>query len=323
MLRFLNESARTARQVAATEGAHALPPRYLVGVLFALVCAGGWPDFARGVEDVLVLARDTPIRQAPRSSARALKTARPGQTYEIASRKAGRVHPIYLLDEDGDLWVKIHIDAVSVGFVRNDLAAVGREEHPSPRGSTLLVVNQRVTADGSVDPDLWLVQEGWRNTRLLGSLEGRPVWAGHGEWFICQMDSGRAVKDPVMDRTVERIEKFSADGRQRVLLASGSYPILHESRGEVYFYRDVDDRGEPIPPGLFAVNVEGGSPRPVYLLPERYKFWREDGDFFVQAPPPVLDEAANRIVFYAFDPTGRRVRFSSGLDGQLRELRRE
>jgi hypothetical protein len=281
------------------------------------------PGLALGVEDVLVLGRDTPIRQAPRGSGKVLKTARPGQTYEIASRKAGKIHPIYLLDEDGDLWVKVRIDEVAVGFVRNDLAAVGREEFRSPRGNSLLVVNQRVTADGSVDLDLWLVQEGWRSTRLLGSVEGRPIWASHGEWFISQMDSGQAVKDPLMDRTVERIEKFSADGRQRTLLASGTYPILNEARGDVYFYRDVDTHGEPVPPGLFSVSVEGGSPRPVYLLPERFKFWKEDGDFFVQAPPPVLHAAANRIVFYAFEPAGSRVRFTVGLDGQFLELRRE
>lgn len=292
--------------------------------MFALTCVWGYvPAPALGVEDVLILGRDTPIRQAPRGSAKVLKTARPGQTYEIASRKAGKIHPIYLLDEDGDLWVKIRIDDVAVGFVRNDLAAVGREEHRSPRGNTLLVVNQRVTADGSVDSDLWLVQEGWRSTRLLGNIEGRPIWSSLGEWFICQMDSGRAVKDPLMDRTVERIEKFSADGRQRTLLASGTYPILNEARGDVYFYRDLDDHGEPVPAGLFTVSVEGGLPRPVYLLPERYRFWKEDGDYFVQAPPPVLLATGTRIQFSAFEPMGSRVRFTVGLDGQFFELRRD
>jgi hypothetical protein len=294
-------------------------------VLLALLCAlGCLPGSTLAFEDVLILAQGTPIRQAPRESGRILQRARPGNTYEIATRKAGKIHPIYLLDEDGNLWLRIRLDdRGSVGFVRNDLAAVGREEHPAPRGNTLLVVNQRVTADGSVDLDLWLVQEGWRSTRLLGSVEGRPIWASHGEWFICQMDSGQAVKDPLMDRTVERIEKFSADGRQRTLLASGTYPIVNEARGDVYFYRDVDTHGEPVPPGLFSVSVEGGSPRPVYLLPERFKFWKEDGDFFVQAPPPVLHAAANRIVFYAFEPAGSRVRFTVGLDGQFLELRRE
>jgi hypothetical protein len=158
---------------------------------------------------------------------------------------------------------------------------------------------------------------------LLGSIEGRPIWASHGEWFIVQMDSDRAVKDPLMDRTVERIEKFSADGAQRTLLASGSYPLLNEARGEIYFYRDVDDHGVPVPPGLFAVSTEGAAVRPVALLPERFKFWKEDGDFFVQAPRPVLQAAANRIVFYAFEPAGSRVRFTVGVDGQFFELRRE
>jgi hypothetical protein len=307
-----------------TERESVLRPRRLAAFLIALICAWGSAAIpARGAEDVLILGRDTPIRQAPRASGKVLKVTRPGQTYEIASRKAGKIHPIYLLDEDGELWVKVRIDDVSVGFIRNDLAAVGREEHRPPRGSTLLVINQRVTADGSIDPDLWLVQEGWRSTRLLGSIEGRPIWGSQGEWFICQIDSGRPVKDPNMDRTVERIEKFSADGRQRTLLASGSYPILNETRGEVFFYRDVDDHGEPVPSGLFAVSVDGGSLRAVYLLPERYRFWREDGDFFVQAPPPSLHAGGTRIQFYAFEPNGSRVRFTVGPDGQFFELRRE
>ena len=90
-----------------------------------------------------------------------------------------------------------------------------------------------------------------------------------------------------------------------------------------YFYRDVDDQGEPVPPGLFSVGVDGGGVRPIYLLPERYKFWKEDGDFFVQAPPPDLCTAAtNRIMFYAFESLGSRVRFTVGLDGQFLELRR-
>jgi hypothetical protein len=157
----------------------------------------------------------------------------------------------------------------------------------------------------------------------VATIEGRPVWASHGEWFICQVDSQRPIKDPLMDRTVERVEKFSADGRIRHVLGAGSYPVLNEARNEIYFYRDVDDQGEPVPPGLFAVSVDGGGVRPIYLLPERYKFWKEDGDFFVQAPPPILNAATNRIMFYAFESLGSRVRFTVSLDGQFLELRRD
>jgi len=70
-----------------------------------------------------------------------------------------------------------------------------------------------------------------------------------------------------VERSVEQIEKFSADGRTRTVLAAGSNPVVNEARGEVYFYRDVDDYGVAVPPGLFAVNVEGSGLRPVSLLP--------------------------------------------------------
>lgn len=256
-------------------------------------------------------------------SGKVIKTARPGETYEVPGRRAGRTQPLYVLDERGDVWVKVQVSKEESGFARTDLVSVSRETYPSPRGNSLLIVNLRPTGDGGVSRELWVAQDGWERTRRLATIEGQPVWATHGEWFLCQADSGRPIKDPVMDRTVERIEKFSADGRVRQMLAAGSYPVLHEARGEIYFYRDVDDRGEAVPPGLFAVGVDGGVLRPVQLLPERYKFWKEDGDFFVQAPPPVLHAAANRIVFYAFEPLGSRVRFTVGLDGQFLELRRD
>jgi hypothetical protein len=78
-----------------------------------------------------------------------------------------------------------------------------------------------------------------------------------------------------------------------------------------------------VPPGLFAVNVEGSGLRPVSLLPERYRFWKEDGDFFVQAPPPLLHAAQHRVQFYAFEPMGSRVRFTVSPEGQFHELRRD
>jgi hypothetical protein len=58
-------------------------------------------------------------------------------------------------------------------------------------------------------------------------------------------------------------------------------------------------------------------------LPERYRFWKEDGDYFVQAPPPTLSATGSRISLHAFEANGTRVRITVGLDGQFLELRRE
>ncbi len=288
-------------------------------LLFSLLC--GWPRSTQAA-DALVLARDTQIRQTPQMSGKVIKVARPGETYEVPARRAGRTQPVYFLDERGYVWVKVQVGKEEFGFVRTDLVAVAREQYPSPRGNLLLIVNLRPAGDGGGSRELWGAQDDWEGTRRLTTIEGQPVWASHGEWFICQADSDRPIKDPAMDRMVERIEKFSADGRARQTLAAGSYPVLNEARAEIYFYRDVDDRGEAVPPGLFAVGVNGGPLRPVHLLPERYKFWKEDGDFFVQAPPPVLHAATNRIVLYAFEPMGSRVRITVGPEGQFLELRR-
>lgn len=273
--------------------------------------------------DALVLGRDVQIRQTPQASARVIQIARPGETYEVPGRRPGRSQPLYVLDEHGDVWVKIRVGDEESGFVPTKFVSIAREEYRSPRGNPLLIVNLRPTGDGGVSRDLWAAHDGWQRTQRLATIEGRPVWASHGEWFICQVDSGRPVKDQSVDRNVERIEKFSADGGKHSVLAAGSHPIVNEARGEVYFYRDVDDQGAAVPPGLFAVGVEGGGLRPVYLLPERYKFWKEDGDFFVQAPPPILRAAQNRIQFYAFEPTGSRVRFTVSPEGHFFELRRE
>ncbi len=273
--------------------------------------------------DALVLGREVPIRQTPQTSGKVIQTARSGETYEVPGRRPGRSQPLYILDEKGEVWVKIRVSDEETGFVPTDLVAVAREEYRPPRGNPLLIVNLRPTGDGGVSRDLWVTQEGWQRTQRLATIEGRPIWASHGEWFICQVDSGRPIKDQSVDRNVERIEKFSADGRAHNILAAGSYPVLNEARGEAYFYRDVDEQGAAVPPGLFAVSVEGGGLRPVYMLPERYKFWKEDGDFFVQAPPPILHAAQNRILFCAFEPLGNRVRFTVSPEGQFLELRRE
>ncbi len=289
-----------------------------------LVCLSllAWPASLRA-SDVLILARDVPIRQTPQVTGKVIKTARPGEMYEVPGRRPGRSQPLYVLDENGDLWVKIRVSDEQSGFVSTERVSVAREEYRSPRGNPLLIVNLRPTGDSGAARDLWVVDEGWQHTRRLAAIDGRPLWANHGEWFICQVDSGRPVKDPVIDRTVERIERFSADGRVRTMLAAGTHPVLHEARGEVYFYRDVDDLGDPVPPGLFVASVDGGHVRPVYLLPERYKFWKEDGDFFVEAPPPVVHAGQGRIWFYAFEPLGTRVRFTVSPDGQFLELRRD
>jgi hypothetical protein len=291
-----------------------------LAVLLALFWV--WPCVAQAA-DAVVLGRDTLIRQTPQTSGKVVKTARPGETYEVPGRRPGRSQPLYILDEKGDLWVKIRVSDEESGFVPTDLVAIAREEYRSPRGNPLLIVNLRPTGDGGLSRDLWVIQEGWQRTRRLATIEGRPIWASHGEWFICQVDSERPIKDQSVDRNIERIERFSADGRVRSVLASGSYPILNEARGEVYFYRDVDDHGEAVPAGLFAVSVDGGGLRQVYPLPERYKFWKEDGDFFVQVPPPIFHAAQNRILFFAFEPMGSRVRFSVSPEGQFLELRRD
>jgi hypothetical protein len=280
------------------------------------------PTEAQGAE-ALVLGRDTLIRLTPHASGRVIKTARPGETYEIPGRRTGKGQSLYVVDESGQLWVKVRVSAEESGFVRTDLVSVAREEYRPAHGTTLLIVNLRPTADGVVSRDLWVAQDGWQRTRWLATIQGRPVWASHGEWFICQVDSERPIKDQSIDRTIERIEKFSADGRVRTMLAAGSNPVLLEARGEVYFYRDLDDQGEPVPPGLFAVNVDGHSLRPVYLLPERYRFWKEDGDYFVQAPPPQVNAAGNRISLHAFEMLGTRVRITVSPDGQFLELRRD
>lgn len=289
----------------------------LVLLLLALGPFGGQ---AHAV-DALVLGRDVVIRQTPQTSAKVIKTTRPGETYEVIGRKPGKGNPLYVFDERGDLWVKVRVTDENHGFVRTDLVSVGREEYRSPRGDPLLIVNLRPTADGAISRELWVVQEGWKQTRRLGPTEGRPIWSNNGEWFIVQVDSERPIKDSTVERTIERIEKFSADGRSHILLAAGSYPVLNEARGEVYFYRDVDEQGEAVPPGLFAVNLDGTNLRPIFLLPERHRFWKEDGDFFVQVPAPMHQTAANRISLHAFDRAGNRMRFTVTLDGQLVEQR--
>jgi hypothetical protein len=306
------------------DGLNQVPPRIAPWIWVALVLSVlcGWPRSTQAV-DALILAKGTQIRQRPQTSGKVIRVADAGEILEVPARRAGRTQPVYFLDEGGYVWVKVQAGKEEAGFVRTDLAAVTREKYPAPRGNLLLIVNLRPTGDGGVSRELWLAQGDWEWTRRVATIEWQPVWASHGEWFICQIDSDRPIRDPAMDRMVERIEKFSADGRPRQTLATGSYPILNEARGEVYFYRDVDDRGEAVPPGLFAVGVNGGPLRPVHLLPERYKFWKEDGDFFVQATPPVLQAATNRILFYAFDPLGGRVRFTVSAEGQFLELRRE
>jgi hypothetical protein len=294
--------------------------KWLVVLLFLIGCLSGRQAEAT---DLMVLGQDVQIRQAPNTSAEVIKMARPGETYEAIGRKSGKGNPLYTFDERGDLWVKVRVNDHMSGFVRTDLVSMAREEFRSPRGSPLLIVNLRRTPDGEVDRELWVVTSGWQNTRRLALIEGQPIWASHGEWFICQVDSERPVKDTTIDRTIERIEKFSADGRARTLLAAGSSPLLHEPRGKVYFYRDVDKHGEAVPPGLFAVNVDGGNLQSLFLLPERHRFWKEDGDFFVQAPPPALHASINRITLWAFDRAGALIRFTITLDGRLVELRFE
>ncbi len=273
--------------------------------------------------DAVVLGKDTPILQEPRALAKVLRTAQPGEAFEIIGRKSGKSQPQYIIDEKGDIWVKVRLSREDIGFIRNDLVSVAHEDFPSPRGTPNLFVNLRWTADGSINRELWVIQENWKSTRLIGEIDGQPIWGTHGEWFVCVVDSERPIKDPLMDRTLERIEKVSANGRTRTVLAAGTYPIVNENRNEVYFYRDFDEQGDPIAAGLFSVSLEGGNLRPIYLLPDRWKLWREDGDFFVEVPPPVLHAGTNRISLYAYEPHGVRVKITVTLDGQFVELRRD
>jgi len=287
---------------------------------FLLLCLGAAECLAG---EALVLARDVQIRLRPSTASRSLGTAQPGDFFDVGTRKGGRGGSSYFLDERGDVWVKVQGSGENTGFIRTDLVAINHEDFRSPRGNPLLLVNVRPTGTGEPARDLWLVEKDWEATHRLGPIVGNPIWVSSGDWFLFQKDSDRLVKDPNLDRTVELIEKVSADAKTQTTLAAGSYPVLDESRGEVYFYRDVDEQGLPVPPGLFAVKVEGTNPRPVFLLPEKHGFWKEDGDFFVQAPPPTLQVSAGRIVLRAFDRGGHKVRFTVSLEGQLIERKAE
>lgn len=301
---------RPAARMGETYRRGSLGILFLASLLFASQARGG---------NALVLGRDVKIRQNPEISAKVIMTTHPGERYEVVGHKAGKGQPLYVLDDQGDLWVKVRVGEEAYGFIRTDLVSVSREEFRSPLGNALLIVNLRPTADGGVVRELWQIQNDWQHTRRLGLIEGKPIWASRGEWFICQVDSERPVRDPNIERNIEIIEKFSADGRTSTLLAAGSYPVLDEGREEVYFYRDVEEQGEAVRPGLFAVKVDGTDLRPVFLLPERYKFWKEDGDFYVQAPPPILQASTGRIALRAYDRNGARTRFTVTLDGQLVE----
>lgn len=273
--------------------------------------------------DVLILARSVILRLTPHITGKELGAVFAGESYDFVRRPSGKPAR-YVLDDQGILWLQIRVSDDLVGWVQTDQVSIAREEFRSPRGTPLLLVNIRTTADGGTDRDLWLIPEQWHRARRLVEIEGRPIWSPSGDWFLCQVDTGQAVRDPLMERSVERIERFTADGRTRTVLATGTQPLLHPGRNEVFFYRDVDEHGDPVPAGLYVVSANGGhTTRPVFLLPERYRFWKETGDYFVQAPPAILQAAANRILFFAYEKSGVLVRYTVGLDGHLLEMRRE
>lgn len=293
-------------------------PRHLAACLAMLILA---PPAAFPAE-VLILRQTVSVRQRPHISSKELSAVRAGETYEVVARPSGK-QPRYILDDEGHLWMKIRLSDDLVGFVQTDQVSVAREEFRSPRGNPLLLVNFRTTADGDTDRDLWLIQDNWRRTARLASIEGRPIWGPSGDWYLCQVESRQIVRDNTMNRMVERLERFSADGRTRTFLAAGSQPLLHPGRNEIFFYRDVDEQGDLVAPGLFAVSPDGGPLRQVFPLPERYRFWKEDGDYFVQAPAPALQQAPNRIALFAYERNGTLARYSVTTDGQLVEIRRE
>jgi hypothetical protein len=272
--------------------------------------------------DVLVLQRTVSVRQRPHISSREVGTIRAGEVYEVATRPSGK-QPRYILDDEGYLWMRIRVSDELSAFVQTDQVSVAREEFLSPRGTPLLLVNIRATADGDTDRDLWLIQDNWRRTIRLARIEGRPAWAASGEWLLCQVESRQLVRDTTMERTVERIERFTADGRTRTFLAAGSQFLLDPTRNEIFFYRDVDDQGDLVPPGLFAVSPDGGPLRLVFSLPERYRFWKEDGDYYVQAPAPVLQQVPARLALFAYERNGTLARYTVTPDGHLVEIRRE
>jgi hypothetical protein len=273
--------------------------------------------------DVLVLARSATLRLTPHITGKEIGAVQAGESHELARRASGKPAR-YVLDDQGILWLRIKVSDDLIGWVQTDQVSVAREEFRSPRGTPLLLVNIRTTADGETDRDLWLIPDDWRRARRLVGIEGRPIWSPSGDWFLCQVDTGQAVRDPLMERNVERIERFTADGRTRTVLATGTQPLLNPAKNEIYFYRDVDEHGDPVPAGLYAVSADGGhASRPVFLLPERYRFWKENGDYFVQAPPPILQAAANRLLLFAYEKSGVLARYTVSLDGHFLELRRE
>ncbi len=157
--------------------------------------------------DVLTLRSTVSVRQRPHISSREMGTVRAGESYEVAARPSGK-QPRYILDDEGHLWMKIRVSDELAGFVQTDQVSVAREEFRSPRGNPLLLVNIRTTSDGDTDRDLWLIQDSWRSTARLASIEGRPIWAPSGEWFLCQVESRTVVRDNTMERMVERLERF-------------------------------------------------------------------------------------------------------------------
>ena len=302
-------------------GVRAYPPAVACALAVCLVLLILAPSAAFPA-DVLILRGTVSVRQRPHISSRELGVVRAGEIYAVSTRPSGK-QPRYILDDEEHLWMKIRVSDELAGFVQTDQVSVAREEFRSPRGNPVLLVNTRTTADGDADRDLWLIQDNWRRTARLATIEGRPIWAPSGEWFLCQVESRQVVRDSTMERKVERLERFSVDGRTRTFLAAGSQPLLDPGRSEIYFYRDVDDQGDPVAPGLFAVSPDGGPLRLVFPLPERYRFWKEDGDYFVQAPAPTQQQPHSRIALFAYERNGTLVRYTVTPDGQLAEIRRE
>lgn len=285
-----------------------------------LLALAAWLSLAApaAARDAVVLARDVRVRQEARPSARVLATVQPGDRLEFAGVGPKRDLPLYAVDPTGDFWVRVRMRDGREGYVKNDVVAAVREEIRPRRGDHFLIVNLRQTGDGLTARDLWVIRKDWATTRYLGAIDGTPVWGASGDWFISQVDSGVQAGGDV-PRPVERIDRYSRDGRERRTLAVGFAVAVLEGEGKILFLNDVDAQGNPAPPSVNAVNLDGSTLEVIFELPDGMRFWKEEGDYFVHAPPPRLSADGHLVALVAYDREGVETHFVVTVDGQLIE----